>query len=80
MLVSTFNMEGRHTSELKTLDGIGVNPEAGGLYVCIAENNRTASNESIAVNVIGMPCMFSVIWYDALLVQLQAPSQSPWHI
>lgn len=59
MLVSRYiSMEDRHTSELKTLNGIGVGTEAGGVYICIADNNRTTSSENITISIKGLSHTF----------------------
>ncbi len=50
---NTGDMETRHTSELKTLEGIGIKMEADGLYICLADNNRTTRNTNITINTTG---------------------------
>lgn len=50
---------GNHASELKTLSNIGVKLEAGGEYVCIANNSRATSRATITLQIKGL-CSLSV--------------------
>ncbi len=62
--------DGRQSSELKTLNGIGVGAEADGVYVCIAENNRTAGSRNISVAIRGLWSSFSNEVTDTVCIVL----------
>ncbi len=53
--------DGHQSSELKTMNGIGVGAEADGVYVCIAENNRTAGSRNISIDIRGLWSTFSLM-------------------